>query len=153
TRLGFGVAFLDANNDGRLDLASVNGHVNDLRPNFPFAMPAQLLVGGVDGRLHDASDRAGAPWLVPRIGRGLPAGDLDNDGRVDLIVLGQEAPLAYVHNRAEGGRFATFHLEGTTSNRDGVGARVSVISGGRRQVAWRVGGGSYQSAGDPRLHF
>ena len=59
--LGFGVALFDADNDGRLDLASANGHVNDLRPNYPYQMPAQLLVGGVDGRLTDVSDRAGAP--------------------------------------------------------------------------------------------
>ena len=43
--LGFGIAFLDANNDGRLDLATANGHVNDIRPEFPYAMPAQLLLG------------------------------------------------------------------------------------------------------------
>jgi hypothetical protein len=51
------------------------------------------------------------------------------------------------------GHFVTFRLEGTSSNRDGVGARVAVTAGGRRQVAQRCGGGSYQSASDPRLHF
>jgi hypothetical protein len=67
--LGFGVAFLDANADGRLDLASANGHVNDLRPNYAYLVPAQLLVGGDDGCLIDVSDRAGAPWRVPRVPR------------------------------------------------------------------------------------
>ena len=79
--LGFGAAFLDANNDGRLDLATANGHVNDLGPHVPFAMPAQLLLGEAGGRLTDVSQRAGAPWLVPRVGRGLAVGDLDNDDR------------------------------------------------------------------------
>ena len=151
--LGFGVALFDFNNDGRLDLASANGHVNDLRPNFPYAMPAQLLAGRADGSLIDVSDRAGPPWLVPRIGRGLVASDLDNDGRVDLLVLGQNAPLAYFHNRTQGGHSLTLRLEGTTSNRDGVGTTVTIVAAGRRQVAQRVGGGSYQSASDPRLHF
>jgi tetratricopeptide (TPR) repeat protein len=151
--LGFGVAFLDADNDGRLDLASANGHVNDLRPNYPYQMPAQLLVSGVDGRLADVSDRAGPPWTVPRMARGLAVGDLDNDGRSDVLILSHNQPLAYLHNRTRGGRFLSLRLAGRQSNRDAVGAKVTVIAGGRRRVAQRVGGGSYQSASDPRLHF
>jgi hypothetical protein len=70
------------------------------------------------------------------------------------VILSQDEPLAYFHNKSEHiGRAATFRLEGTKSNRDGVGARVTVTTGGRKQVAWRLGGGSYQSANDPRLHF
>jgi enediyne biosynthesis protein E4 len=151
--LGFGVAFLDADNDGRLDLASVNGHVNDLRPNYPYQMPAQLLAGGADGRLTDVSDRAGVPWNVPRMARGLAVGDLDNDGRMDVLILSHNQPLAYLHNRTEGGRFLSLRLVGRQSNRDGVGAKIAVIAGGRRRVAQQVGGGSYQSASDSRLHF
>ena len=71
-----GSRFLDANDDGRLDLASANGHVNDLRPNYPYRMPAQLLLGGADGRLTDVTDRAGdalaGPADGPRPGRGRP---------------------------------------------------------------------------------
>ena len=151
--LGFGLGLLDADNDGRLDLASANGHVNDLRPNYPYRMPAQLLLNGADGRLRDVSDRAGTPWQVLRMGRGLAVGDLDNDGRQDVLILSHNQPLAYFHNRTEGGRFLTLRLEGRQSNRDAVGAKVAVVSGGRNRVAWRVGGGSFQSASDPRLHF
>jgi hypothetical protein len=155
--LGFGTALLDVDNDGYLDLATANGHVNDVRPIFPYAMPAQLLVGRPEGRLIDVSDRAGPVWRVPRIGRGLAAGDVDNDGRVDLVILAQNGPLALFHNRRGGnraaGHFVTLLLEGTTSNRDAVGAKVSVQAGGRHQVAQRVGGGSYQSASETRLHF
>jgi hypothetical protein len=151
--LGFGIAFLDANNDGRLDLATANGHVDDFRPESPYAMQAQLFLGGEGGRLADVTDRAGAPWRVPRLGRALAAGDLDNDGRVDLLITALDGPLAYFHNRTQRGNFVTLRLQGTVSNRDAVGARVAVTAGGHRQVAWRVGGGSYQSAGDPRLHF
>src|SRR4029077_19232627 len=76
------------------------------------------------------------------------------DGRVDALILAQNEPLAYFHNRTKSvGHFVTFRLEGTKSNRDGVGASVTVMAGGRRQVAQRTGGGSYQSANDPRLHF
>ncbi len=151
--LGFGVATLDANRDGRLDLAIANGHVNDDRPDYPYAMPASLLLGVGDGRLADASTSAGEAWTVPRVARGLAVGDLDNDGRVDVVLLAQKGPLAYLHNRTDGGHFAAFRLEGTRSNRDGVGAVVSITAGGRRSRAWRYGGGSYQSASDPRIHF
>ncbi len=87
------------------------------------------------------------------MGRGLVVGDLDNDGRQDVLILSHNQPLAYFHNRTEGGRSLTLRLEGRGPNRDAIGARVAVTAGGRRLVAWRTGGGSYQSAGDPRLHF
>ncbi|MBX6316097.1 MAG: CRTAC1 family protein, partial [Isosphaeraceae bacterium] len=151
--LGFGTAFLDANNDGQLDLLTVNGHVIDGRPDFPYQMPAQLLAGVGRGRLADVSEQAGAAFRTPRLGRGLAVGDLDNDGRLDAVAIDQNRPLVYLHNCSRGGHWIRFQLEGTASNRDGVGAMVTVQAGGRRLVAARFGGGSYQSASDPRLHF
>jgi len=152
-RLGFGTVYLDVDNDGHLDIAIANGHVEDYRPEIPYAMPAQLFVGSEGGQLTDVSERAGPPWQVPRVARGLAKGDLDNDGRIDLLLVAQDGPLAYFHNRTAGGHSLTLRLEGRASNRDAVGARVTVVAGGRRQVAWRFGGGSYQSASDPRLHI
>ena len=144
--LGFGAAFLDADADGRLDLALANGHVNDFRPAVPYAMPAQLFLGVGDGRMVDASDRAGACWSVPRVGRGLAVGDLDNDGRQDVLILSQDEPLAYLHNLGPGGHFLTLGLEGTASNRDAVGAVVRVTAAGRTQTAWRLSGGASSPA-------
>ncbi len=151
--LGFGIGLLDADNDGRLDMATANGHVNDLRPNYPYFMPAQLLLGAGGGRFIDASDRAGPPWSVPRMGRGLAVGDLDNDGREDVLILSHNQPMAYLHNRGRSGRSLTLRLEGRPPNRDAVGAKVVAVVDAGRRTAWRIGGGSYQSAGDPRLHF
>jgi hypothetical protein len=151
--LGFGIVLLDANADGHLDLAIADGHVNDDRPDYPYDMPALLLLGGRDGHLTDATQASGPPWTTPRVARGLAAGDLDRDGRMDLVLLAQKAPLAYFHNLADGGHYVSFRLEGTTSNRDAVGAVVSVNAGGRTRRAWRYGGGSYQSESSPSLYF
>jgi hypothetical protein len=153
--LGFGIAFIDADNDGWLDLITANGHVYDGSPQFPWKMPVQLYqnTGREKPFLSDVSSGAGAAFQVPRMGRALAAGDLDNDGRADALVVSQNEPLAYFHNRTQAGHFLTLRLEGTASNRDGVGAWVTVICGGRTITTQRIGGGSYQSAGDPRLHL
>jgi tetratricopeptide (TPR) repeat protein len=152
--LGFGIAALDANNDGWLDLVQANGHVSDFRPTVPREMKAQLLLGDGAGRFVDVSDRAGPPWQIPRLARGLAVGDLDNDGRTDVVLVSQNALLALLQNRSQSPtHFLTLALEGTVSNRDAVAARVAVTASGRTQVAVRFGGGSYLSSGDPRLHF
>jgi tetratricopeptide (TPR) repeat protein len=151
--LGFGIALLDADNDGRLDLATANGHVNDDRPNYPYEMPASLFLGREDGRMTDVTAAAGEPWTVPRIGRGLAVGDLDNDGRIDVVLLPELSPLCYFRNDTAGGHAVSFELEGTRSNRDAIGAVVTLTAAGRRRRVWRFGGGSYQSASGPRIHF
>jgi hypothetical protein len=116
-------------------------------------MPLQLFIGATDGRLKDVGAAAGPPFQAERLGRALAVGDVDNDGRLDLLMACLDAPLMYAHNRTEGAHSLTLRLEGTTSNRDAVGARVTVTAGGRPRVGRRIGGGSYQAACDPRLHF
>lgn len=151
-RLGFGIALADLNNDGYLDILTANGHVDDLRPLLPFTMPAQLLVGSAGG-LWDATERAGAAVAAERLGRGLAVGDLDNDGLLDAVLVDQMGDLVYLHNETEPrGGFAMLALEGRASGRDAIGARVRVEAGGRAWTTWKVGGGSYQSSHDPRLH-
>ena len=97
-----------------------------------------------------------------RLARGLATGDFDNDGRVDLLIVSENMPLALFHNGGAEqtgsagisyGHFVTILLEGTGSNRDGVGARVALTASGKTQVLERTGGGSYLSASDGRLHF
>jgi hypothetical protein len=152
--LGFGLTPLDADNDGHPDLAQANGHVIDFRPAIRYAMPPQLLVNDGQGRFTDLSYRAGEPWKRPLLGRGLAAGDIDNDGRTDLVLVAENVPLSLLHNQTVSrNHFLVLELEGTTSNRDAIGARVAVRASGRTQVAAQLGGGSYLSASDHRLHF
>ena len=101
--LGFGAAFLTSTTTAGSTWRRPTGTSSDFRPEIPWQMPAQLLVGTGEGRLVDVSDKAGPPWRVPRLARGLAAGDLDNDGRVDLLIVSQNSPLAYFHNRTRGG--------------------------------------------------
>ena len=128
--LGFGLVFFDYDANGRLDLAIANGHVDDYRPSVPYPMPCQLLAGAPDGKFVDLTSRAGEPWKVLRVARGMAAGDLDNDGRCDLLALSHNQPLTYFHNKTAGGHWLTLKLEGTTSNRDAIGSTVTVTAGG-----------------------
>ena len=114
--LGFGLIALDANNDGHPDLAQANGHVADFRPAVPYAMPAQLLLNDGKGRFTDVSERAGSPWKQPPPARGLAAGDLDNDGRIDLVMVAENAPLALLRNQTvSSNHFLTFDARGNAT--------------------------------------
>ncbi len=132
--LGFGIGLVDVANRGRLDVLITNGHLNDNRPYYPYALPSRLYEnrpGNGGFKLVDVSDQAGPPLQVARVGRGLAAGDLDNDGRVDALILAQNEPLAYFHNLTENpGHFVTLRLEGTASSPwKSAGPRVESISG------------------------
>ncbi len=154
--LGFGLSLDDMNNDGYLDMLSANGHVDDLRPTVPYTMPAHLLLGSEGGRFQRPAGGKPGVLDVERLGRGLAVGDLDNDGRLDAIVVDQEGPIALFANRGVGGArssFVTLKLRGAGSAADAVGAEVELECAHARQLRWRVGGGSYLSASDQRVHF
>ena len=160
--LGFGLAALDANNDGKLDLAQANGHTNDYMPTTPYAMPAQLFLGDGTGKLFDVSQkrrptladsrgwaRTGSrrlrqrrPHRHPARHRKRPAGSLPQRRR-------RGRPRAWSTARA----FPDARARGNSLESRRRGRRVAVIVPGRNQVAERFGGGSYLSASDRRLHF
>ena len=123
--LGFGLAGLDANNDGWLDLVQANGHVTDFSPAIPYEMRSQLILSDRAKRFVDVSTKAGVPWQVLRLARGLATGDIDNDGHIDVLLVSENAPLTLLRNQfASPAHFVTLALEGTISNRDAVGASV-----------------------------
>jgi enediyne biosynthesis protein E4 len=157
--LGWGACFLDLDRDGRLDIAVVNGHVSanvdeEGNPDNTFRQRAQLFLNDGGGRFREVSRQGGAYFHEAHVGRGLAAGDYDNDGRVDLAVSNSGEPAVLLHNEsATPHHWLRLGLRGTKSNRDAVGARVTVHAGGRALVRHRKGGGSYCSACDPRLFF
>jgi hypothetical protein len=149
--LGFGLGLVDLDADGRLDLVQVNGHVLDrARLGVPFAMRPTLLQGARD-RFEDAS-AGSAPWSTrPVLGRGLAVGDLDGDGRPDLVVNALDAPAAVLRNLSPG-RSAAVALVGR-GRRTPFGARLRATIAGRVVVRDLPGGGSYLSASERAVYL
>ncbi len=148
---GFGLALVDLDADGRLDLVQANGHVLDrLRLGVPFAMRSTLL-RNENGRFLDVAARAG-PWFDrPILGRGLAVGDLDGDGRPDLVVNALDAPASVLQNRSPG-RSLPVELVGGRG-RTAFSARLRATIGGSVVVRDLPGGGSYLSASDRRVYL
>lgn len=155
--LGFGIELFDADLDGNLDVAIANGHVvrNSMAIfKAPYEQEAQLLLG--DGKAHfrDVSDKAGAYFREKFVGRGLAVADYNNDGLPDLAFSNNAGPLKLLRNSTQTpNKWLRLELvgNGTTSNRNAIGARVEVDVGGRKLVRFIQGGGSYLSASDRRL--
>jgi enediyne biosynthesis protein E4 len=159
--LAFGVRFLDYDNDGWLDLAFANGHVVDniqqAETNVTYRQSCQLFHNrgaAGPGRFEDVSASAGPDFTRRIVGRGLCAGDLDNDGRLDLLIVDAEGAPLLLHNEERSGHhWLTLRLVGVCGNRDGLGARLTLTAGGRSQTRQCFTDGSYMSASDPRVHF
>ena len=154
----WGTVFFDADNDGWLDLIIVAGHVYPQVDSLPtgarYKEPKMLELNQKDGTFCDASDQAGQALLVPRVSRGLAAGDLFNDGNVDIVVedLAGE-PMILKNSGVPGQHWVSFELQGTKSNRLAIGARLKIVAGGITQTEEIHSGGSYISQNDLRVHF
>jgi hypothetical protein len=158
SRLGFGTVLCDFDLDGRLDVVVANGHVHRYAASGDgtplFKQEAPLFVGRGDGRFRDASATAGSYFREKRVGRGLAWADYNNDGRPDLAVSHNGGPAALLRNRTEtSNNWVRLELigDGKASNRNAIGARVEVETGGVKQVRFVNGGGSYLSASERRL--
>jgi hypothetical protein len=151
--VGWGVALPDLDNDSRREIICTNGHLDQLPDGTPYAMPTQVFTSTSAGRFVEITGTAGSDLAQPRVGRALAAGDLDHDGLVDVLVGAHDSPLIYLHNETPGtGHSITLELLGDARNRDAIGALVEIESGNVRHAVQRTAGGSYQSAGSPRIH-
>ena len=156
--VGFGVDFIDADNDGWSDIFVVNGHVYaqlaSRTLHLTYRQPRLLYRNLGNGRFEDVSSRAGAAINEPNLGRGCAFGDFDNDGDIDIVINNLDGPPTLLRN--DGGNRNTwimFKCVGTTSNRSAIGTRVAVTAGGRQQIDEVASGSSYYSQSDLRLHF
>jgi hypothetical protein len=154
--LGWGIKFLDYDNDGLVDVMVTNGHVYPEAEQFgcgsTFRQRLLLHHNRGDGVFDEvgASQRAVA---TPGTGRGLAVGDINDDGRLDVLVNNQDAPPQLLLNQNAAGHWLKISLHGTRSNRDAVGAVVTVKTSVRSRASVRLAGDSYLSSSEPGLHF
>ena len=155
--VGFGVVFFDADNDTRLDLAIVNGHVManvaQLRARGKLAQ-RKLLLRNTGDRFVDVTKEAGPGFALEGVGRALAAGDVDNDGDLDLLVVNNGGrPNLLLNEGLPAANALLVQVVGTTSNRSGIGTRLTLTTGERRQVREVQSGSSYLAQNDLRAHF
>ena len=148
--LGFGCIFLDVNLDGWLDFAVANGHIDEtvrnIRGNVGYAQPPQLFLNSERGSFRDVAAEVGGGFDRSKVGRGLAYADFDRDGDLDLLLTTNNGPAyLYRNDLSNGNRSVRFHLTGTKSNRDAIGATLRVFAGGVTQTRVIKGGSSYLS--------
>lgn len=154
---GWGVRFLDYDNDGWKDLLIAQGHDLDTielnYPNLRYREP-MLLARNTGRGFVDVSAQSGNVFHQAWVARGLAVGDIDNDGRVDAVVTTNDGSVHVLHNETvTQNHWILLHLVGHKSNRDAIGAEVSVVTASGPQYATVSTAGSYLSASDKRLHF
>ena len=153
--LAWGVDFIDFNNDGWLDLFIANGHLDDniaeMDPIGTYPQPNQLFL---NNRGINFSEIPDATIAQRKVSRGTAFGDIDNDGDVDVVISNlKDSPTVLRNDGGNASRWLSVKLIGTHCNRDAIGARVTVVSGGLTQIREVKSGSGYISQNDLRLHF
>jgi len=154
---GWGVRLFDYDNDGWKDLLIAQGHdldtIEKTYPNLRYREP-MLLARNTSGRFTDISEEAGSVFRQPWIARGLAVGDIDNDGRLDAVVTTNDGPVHLLHNNSGNtNHWLLLKLVGHRSNRDGIGAEVTLTAASGSQYATVSTASSYLSSSDKRVHF
>ena len=154
----WGVRFMDFDNDGWKDLFIVQSHVMDTiqvnEPHLRYRESPLLLWNDKGKKFVDVSAVSGEVFQQKWAARGMAIGDLDNDGKVDVVVTENDGPAWILRNKTPThNHWITLQLTGVKSNRDGIGARIIITTAEGRQYATVTTAGSYQSSGDKRAHF
>jgi hypothetical protein len=157
THSGWGVRFLDYDNDGWKDLLIAQGHDLDTielnYPNLRYREP-MLLARNTGHGFVDVSPQAGSVFRQAWVARGMAIGDIDNDGRLDAVVTTNDGPVHILHNEtATQNHWILLKLVGHKSNRDAIGASVTFTTSSGSQYATVSTASSYLSASDKRVHF
>jgi enediyne biosynthesis protein E4 len=154
---GWGVNFLDYDNDGWKDLIIAQGHdIDNIQLSYPqLRYKEPMLLMHNDGKhLVDVSGASGEIFQQAWVGRGLAAGDIWNDGRVDVVVTTNDGPAYIVRNETPtGNHWLGIKLVGHKSNRDGIGAEIKLTTSQGMQFVTVSTAASYLSANDKRAHF
>jgi hypothetical protein len=155
---GWGVRFVDYDNDGWKDLLIVQSHVIDTieitEPGLHYREAPLLLRNERGKRFVDVSASSGDVFHQEWAARGLAIGDINNDGRVDAVVTSNDGPARVLLNETDSpNHWITLNLVGVKSNRDAIGAQVRVSTAAGDQFATVTTSSSYQSSSDKRLHF
>jgi enediyne biosynthesis protein E4 len=156
TLVGWGVHFIDYDNDGNLDLIIANGHINQAiettRFDVKYKEPPLLLRNDGKGRFSNMREFAGAGFQTGQSARGLAVGDFNNDGGVDVVFTRlDERPILLRNNERSRHSWVGLELQGTKSNRDAIGSKITAEVGKRKLVRWITGGASYLSSHDKRV--
>jgi enediyne biosynthesis protein E4 len=149
----WGIAFLDVDDDGWPDLVIANGHVYPEVETKPigdkYLQPTLLLRNLGNGRFANLTAFAEPAFATPRPARGLAFGDLDGDGRPEIVIVNMNSTPSLLKNQKTHGNFLNVAVKGTRSNRSGIGARVKVTTGGREMISEVMSGGSFLFAQQP----
>ncbi len=156
--LGFGAQFLDYDNDGWLDLIMTNGHVypevDAAGTGETYLQVSQLFHNETNAIFKETTKQSGPAFQIAHAGRGLAVGDIDNDGKLDVLINNNDgAPLLLRNTSKNENHFINLKLVGVKSNRDAIGSRVSLKAGRLNLLRDVKSGGSYLSSSDMRLCF
>ena len=147
--VGWSSSFIDYNNDGLIDIYKANGALKHL-----YGQEDQLFENMGDGKFKDVSTESGKYFLKELVGRGACFGDYDNDGDIDGYIVNLNDRGSFLrNNKGNQNNWIELNLTGTTSNRDGIGARIKLSAGGKVYVTQKKSTTGYLSQNDPRVHF
>ncbi len=147
--VGWSSSFMDYDNNGLIDIFKTNGALKHL-----YGQEDQMFQNEGGGKFKDISLELGKYFSQEFVGRGACAGDYDNDGDMDIFVVNLNSHCVFLrNNKGNQNNWIILNLTGTTSNRDGIGARIKLTSGGKTQIAQRKTTTGYLSQNDPRIHF